>query len=159
MLQLSLLAALCASVVKAADSDDVEFLTNLVNDYKSNTAEYASFLRTASSIPGALTSLALQVATYTDDSYTTLLEDDDIDVDSLEDFATELPWYSRIAHDDSDDSDDESSSSSGSSGSSSSSSSSGSSSAASSSATSTDGVNMLVAPAGAFLAAAAVALL
>lgn len=157
MFKFALLTALSVSVVKAADSDDVEFLTNLVNDYKSHTGEYASFLRTAKSIPDALTSLAVEVATYTDDSYTTMLDDDNIDVDSLEDFATELPWYSRLK-DDEDDSDDESTASTGSQSStkSSSESSSGSS---TSSESSTDGVNMLVAPVGALLGAAAVALL
>lgn len=91
-LSIALLSAIV--LVKAADADDVDFLTNLVNDYKSNTGDYADFIRTASSVPAVISSLALDVATYTDDSYTTMLDDDGLDIDSLEDFATELPWYS-----------------------------------------------------------------
>ena len=37
--------------------------------------------------------------TYTDDSYTTLLNDDSLNVSNLEAYATSLPWYSRIQAD------------------------------------------------------------
>ncbi|CAH6722653.1 repressed By RIM101 protein 2 [[Candida] jaroonii] len=117
-MQIKFLALL--STIALVKSDDVDFLTGLVNDYKSHTADYLKFIQTADSVPAALTSLAVQVATYTDDSYTTLLADSDINVSSLKAFATELPWYSRIEEDDGSDSDSDSKSDSSSSSSSSS---------------------------------------
>lgn len=97
-MQIKFLALL--STIALVKSDDVDFLTGLVNDYKSHTKDYLNFIQTADSVPAALTSLAIQVATYTDDSYTTLLDDDDINVSSLKAFATELPWYSRLEDED-----------------------------------------------------------
>lgn len=148
--------------VKADDSDDVHFLTQLVNDYKLHTGEYASFIRTAKSIPNQFSSLAVQVATYTDDSYTTLLDKDNMDIDDLEDFASEFPWYTRLDVG-GDGSDDEGSASGAGSGSTTSGSSSetsdGSDSDSEDSSSSTDGVRALVAPLGAVLGAVGIALL
>lgn len=90
------LASICA-VAAAAASSDVAFLTALVSDFEDNKKEYVQFLVTADDVPAGLTELAVEVGTYTDDSYTTLLDDSDINVTELRSFATELPWYSRIA--------------------------------------------------------------
>lgn len=89
--------ALFVSSTAAANLGDVEFLTVLVGDFDNHKAEYLLFLRTADNVPAQLTSLALKVVTYTDDSYTTLLDNSDINVTQLKSFATELPWYSRIS--------------------------------------------------------------
>ncbi|PSK35826.1 hypothetical protein C7M61_004308 [Candidozyma pseudohaemuli] len=87
--------ALAASGVKAANSEDAEFLTKLVSDYDAHKTQYLAFARTASA-PAELTELATKVATYKDDSYTTLLDNTDYDISALKDFATELPWYTRL---------------------------------------------------------------
>lgn len=80
----------------AADAEEVEFLTAFVSDYDDNKKQYVDYFMTATDIPKGLTKLAKEVITYTDDSYTTLLDSDDIDIDSLMSFAEELPWYSRL---------------------------------------------------------------
>ena len=96
--------------------------------------------------------------TYTDDSYTTLLNDDSLNVSNLEAYATSLPWYSRIQA-------DAGGSGSGSGSAKSTASaekSSGSSASASSNAggsSSKGGVSELVAPVGAVVGALAVALM
>ena len=64
----------------AANSEQVAFLTALVEDFKDHKGDYLK-----------------QVGTYKDDSYTTLLDDSAINVGSLSSFATNLPWYTRIA--------------------------------------------------------------
>ena len=81
----------------AANSEQVAFLTALVEDFKDHKGDYLKFYQTASDVPGVLTSLVKQVGTYKDDSYTTLLDDSAINVGSLSSFATNLPWYTRIA--------------------------------------------------------------
>lgn len=85
-----------AAVGLAANLEEVQFLTALVSDYDDNKKEYVDFIRTAASYPQDLVRLATQVITYTDDSYTTLLDDGNIDVSGLMSFASELPWYTRI---------------------------------------------------------------
>lgn len=89
--------AFAVSSAQAAASSDVQFLTALVSDYDNNKKQYFSFIRTAKDVPPDLTSLARDVVTYKDNSYTTLLDDSKINVASLRSFATELPWYSRLA--------------------------------------------------------------
>ena len=81
----------------AANSEQVAFLTALVEDFKDHKGDYLKFYQTASDVPGVLTSLVKQVGTYKDDSYTTLLDDSAINVGSLSSFDTNLPWYTRIA--------------------------------------------------------------
>lgn len=94
----ALLAAAGFSVANAAvDQSQVDFLTALVGDYNSHKREYLNYFQTAKDVPTALSHLAVQVRTYTDDSYTTLLADLSIDVPSLQSYATQLPWYSRVA--------------------------------------------------------------
>lgn len=97
-MKFSTLASLAAvsAVGLAADESEVNFLTALVSDYNDNKKEYVDFIRTATDVPAGLTSLAVAVATYTDDSYTTLLDNSAINVESLMSFATELPWYTRL---------------------------------------------------------------
>lgn len=134
----------------AANSDQVAFLTALVEDFKDHKGDYLKFYQTASDVPGVLTSLVKQVGTYKDDSYTTLLDDSAINVGSLSSFATNLPWYSRIAS--------EVGVSDADSGSKSSQSSSASQTSSESSSTS-GGAGKLALPVGAIVGAAAVALM
>ncbi|KAK6453914.1 Seripauperin and TIP1 family-domain-containing protein [Scheffersomyces xylosifermentans] len=85
-------------VAQSVDSSEVEFLTRLVNDVRSHVTQYVQFIGTATvSVPQQFTSLARVIQTYTDDSYTTLLKDESIDFTQLEQFATDLPWYNRLA--------------------------------------------------------------
>ncbi|CAD1808421.1 Seripauperin and TIP1 family protein [Candida parapsilosis] len=97
-LSLTLLTSLAAvmSSVRAADQSDVQFLTALVGDYQDHKTEYIRFFGTANDVPGALSTLATQVLTYTDTSYTTLLDDNNLDIGQLESYATNIPWYTRI---------------------------------------------------------------
>jgi len=78
------------------DSSEVEFVTRFVNDAKAHLSEYVAYIETGTaSVPSGLTSLAKQVQTYTDDSYTSLFDDGAINVSQLETFAEALPWYSQ----------------------------------------------------------------
>lgn len=79
------------ALVSCVAADD--FLTKLVLDIKANPKDYLNYVQTATaSIPDDLTPLALQVRTYTDDSYTTLV--DSGEKSQLLAFMTGLPWYS-----------------------------------------------------------------
>lgn len=93
-----LISMVCASSTTASLvlALEVQFLTVLVGDYKSNRKDYVDFIRSAASVPPEVTLLALQVATYTDDSYTTMLANSDLNVATLRSFATRLPWYTRL---------------------------------------------------------------
>jgi len=146
---------LAASSQAALDSSQLGFLTRFVKAARSHTKEYLSYVQTAdANIPKDFESLAKQIYATTGDGYTS--EFDSAKVKTLESFATGMPWYdSRIAGSGS--GSDSSESGSGSSGSSSSSSSS--SSTESSSASATGGAVGLMVPAGAGIAALAIALL
>lgn len=139
-----LLAA--SSQATSLDSSQLDFLTRFVNDAKDHTSEYLDYIHTAdANVPADFTSLAKQIFATSGDGYTSQVASDK--VKTLESFATGLPWYStRLGKDSSE-------SSSGSSASSTSSSSSGSSTSAS-----TGAANIMI-PAGAGIAALAVALL
>lgn len=102
------------TVIDAADKSQIQFVTRLVDDAKDNLQDYMKFVKTATeSIPADFTSLAKQVQTYQDDSYTTLIDKENINVSQLQSFATGLPWYKeRIAGDSSSDSDSDSNSNS-----------------------------------------------
>lgn len=147
---------LAASSQAALDSSQLEFLTRFVNDARSHTKEYLSYVQTAdANIPKDFESLAKQIYATTGNGYTS--EFDSAKVKTLESFATEMPWYnSRIAGSGSGSDSSESGSDSSASSSSSSSSSS---STESSSASATGGAVGLMVPAGAGIAALAVALL
>lgn len=97
----ALISAVLLGVANAdtLNPSQVVFVTNLVNDFKSNQAEYLGFLATASGVPTQLPLLAGQVITYTDDSYTNLLNLQNLDLPSLEAYATNLPWFTRIEAD------------------------------------------------------------
>lgn len=146
---------LAASSQAALDSSQLEFLTRFVNDARSHTKEYLSYVQTAdANIPKDFESLAKQIYATTGNGYTS--EFDSAKVKTLESFATGMPWYdSRIAGSGS----GSDSSESGSGSSASSSSSSSSSSTESSSASATGGAVGLMVPAGAGIAALAIALL
>lgn len=92
------LTALFASLVTSADvpQSQIDFLTALVSDYQGNVNQYIQFFATAKDVPSGLGAIATKVLTYTDDSYTTILENLSIDVDAIESYATELPWYTRL---------------------------------------------------------------
>ncbi|RCK59461.1 hypothetical protein Cantr_07451 [Candida viswanathii] len=92
------LAALFASLVASADvpQSQIDFFTALVGDYQDHKTEYIRYFATAQDVPDQLKTIATQVLTYTDDSYTTLLENESLNVPELESYATELPWYSRL---------------------------------------------------------------
>ncbi|CAH2353552.1 temperature shock-inducible protein 1 [[Candida] railenensis] len=96
--QLITASALSTAVLGATSvpASEIEFLTVLVNDLKSNQASYLGYVATATDIPSGVTALALEVQTYTDDSYTTLLDSGNIDVAAIESFAAGLPWYTRL---------------------------------------------------------------
>lgn len=153
--------ALAVSGANAADSDQAAFLTNLVSDYDSHKTEYLNFFKTATGYPPELRKLAMDVRTYKDDSYTTILDDSDYNFSSLSAYATNLPWYSRLEGKEGSGSGSGSSSGSGSGSSSSSGSGSSSSGSSSSSAGSTSGGagSAVVVPVGAALGAFAIALL
>ena len=88
-------AAIISSAL-AVDQSDVQFLTALVGDYQEHKTDYIRFFGTANDVPGALSTLATQVLTYTDTSYTTLLDNNQLNIGQLESYATNIPWYTRI---------------------------------------------------------------
>lgn len=76
---------------------DAAFFTALVGDFKSDSQQYLGFIATGGvAVPAAIMKYAPQFRTYTDDSYTTLLANSDVNVSELRSFASELPWYTRI---------------------------------------------------------------
>lgn len=93
---ITLAGALLAATAKAADTSEAAFLTAFVSDFNENKKSYIGFLATAKDVPSVVTKLAQEISTYTDDSYTTLLDQSGLDFNSLQDYATNLPWYSRI---------------------------------------------------------------
>lgn len=89
--------SIASGSVLAADAQDVAFITNLVADAKAHSRQYLEYYATATKlIPHEVVQLAQQIQTYTDNSYTTLITDNDVDVEALESFAKELPWASRL---------------------------------------------------------------
>lgn len=84
-------------MVKGSESEnsDAKFLTKLVGDVLRNEQDYLRYYATGSLAPQA-TSLIHRVSSYSDDSYTTLIANSQIQVDSLRSIVTGLPWRSRI---------------------------------------------------------------
>lgn len=145
-----LLAA--SSQAASLDSSQLDFLTRFVSDAKAHTSEYLAYVKTADAdIPADFTSLAKQVFATTGNGYTSAIASDK--VATLESFASGLPWYSSRLADSGSGSSESGASQSGSSSSSSSTS------GSSSSSSSTGGAANMVLPAGAGMAALAVALL
>lgn len=85
----AVLAVAGAGLVAA---NQVDVATVLLSDVKDNLNEYIALVGGTIPIPTVLVDLYTQVATYTDDSYTTLLTD--FPVAEVESIVTELPWYS-----------------------------------------------------------------
>ncbi|GEQ68758.1 hypothetical protein JCM33374_g2426 [Metschnikowia sp. JCM 33374] len=85
-----------AALVTAGTKEEIELFTAVVSDYSSRKGQYIDYFMTVRSVPSGLTQLVLKVATYTDDSYTSLIGDSSIDIVPLVSFVTELPWYTRI---------------------------------------------------------------
>ncbi|CAK9437336.1 uncharacterized protein LODBEIA_P17140 [Lodderomyces beijingensis] len=83
-----------AALAETLDQTEIRFLTALVGDYQAHRTDYIRFFATATGIPAALSTLATQVLTYTDDSYTTI---QNVDVSALASYATNIPWFTRIA--------------------------------------------------------------
>lgn len=162
-----LIASILSTVVHATVAEsDVQLLTALASDVNSNLKQYIDFFATAKNVPPIILTIAPQIKTYTDNAYTTLLNNPSLDLPALESFASQLPWYSRII---AERSGDASGSGSGSasitsapSSSGRSSTAAGSSSKAASSASASSskaGANTFLAPAGAVLGAFVVALM
>lgn len=91
-----LVALALVQCAQGADSSHVAFLTAVVSDYSANKPEYIGYFATASSYPPEMTALALAAIKYTDNSYTTMLDNNEVGIASISSFATELPWFSRI---------------------------------------------------------------
>ncbi|KAK6461245.1 Seripauperin and TIP1 family-domain-containing protein, partial [Scheffersomyces coipomensis] len=97
ILSITLLLNLSSFInAESLDSSQLHFLTIFVNDAKSHLSDYIQYIETATvSVPEGLTSLAIEVQTYTNDAYTSLLSSNgEINISQLETFATNLPWYS-----------------------------------------------------------------
>lgn len=80
-----------AALLAVAKAENL--IVALVNDVDSNVLEYQSYAATATN--SEITSfyrLYLAAQTYTDDSYTTLL--DSAELAEISSFVTQLPWYS-----------------------------------------------------------------
>ncbi|KAI3404580.1 TIR3 [Candida oxycetoniae] len=92
----ALVALLVTSVSAAADQSDIDFFTALVGDYQAHKTDYVKYFATAQGVPAVLSTIATQVLTYTDDSYTTLLDNPSLSIAELESYATNIPWYTRI---------------------------------------------------------------
>ncbi|CDK24598.1 unnamed protein product [Kuraishia capsulata CBS 1993] len=87
------LLALTNRAAAAVDSSEVAFVTVFYNDLKGNLNEYLSYIQAHTENDNApLLSLYAQVQTYTDDSYTTVIDDNIYK--EISTFATALPWYS-----------------------------------------------------------------
>lgn len=91
--KLAVVAALAAST-QAADewTTEIPFITAFVADLKGNINDYLGLIASGSSIPPVLLSLYQEISSYTDDSYTTLIESD-FPITALQGFVTGLPWY------------------------------------------------------------------
>ncbi|KAI5970930.1 hypothetical protein CANMA_000090 [Candida margitis] len=74
-------------------------ITRVASDIRSFPSEYVEYFKTQSSVAFPLDLLSLRrFSTYTDDSYTTIVEDSEL-MSELENVVTQLPWYnSRIAN-------------------------------------------------------------
>ncbi|CCH43473.1 Zonadhesin [Wickerhamomyces ciferrii] len=82
------LAAL--SLASIALADKTEIINGVYNDINSHLEEY---LKIIDQVPSDLLQLFKQAQTYTDDSYTTLY--DNVDLNEVSTFATGLDWYDQ----------------------------------------------------------------
>ncbi|AOA64976.1 Cell wall mannoprotein with putative lipase activity [Komagataella phaffii CBS 7435] len=85
------LTAIAAAGVQA----DEALYTVFYNDVTENAQEYLSYIQanTAAGFTDLL-SLYTELATYTDDSYTSIFTEEDFPASELSSFVVNLPWYS-----------------------------------------------------------------
>jgi len=91
-----LLTVTAAALINAQTADQLAELNVIVDDVKSHMSDYLGLISSGavsvSDLPAGVMELALAVQTATDDSYTSLYKD--VDVNKLGPFLTALPWYS-----------------------------------------------------------------
>ncbi|KAG0671642.1 hypothetical protein C6P45_000133 [Maudiozyma exigua] len=94
--KVALLLASAASLAHALSDTQIAELKAIMSDVATNISEYMELATdgtiSLSDLPAGVLSLGLAVASATDDSYTTLY--DDVDMDAVETWLTVLPWYS-----------------------------------------------------------------
>lgn len=97
----SLMVYLRQTIGESSESEnsDAKFLTDLVGDVQNHELQYLQYFITGSLAPQA-TSLIYRISSYTDDSYTTLIKNSQIQVDSLRSIVSSLPWHERVAGND-----------------------------------------------------------
>ncbi|CAD1807997.1 Seripauperin and TIP1 family protein [Candida parapsilosis] len=93
-----LFATTIAQSVSFNTEQQEALLTKVASDIRSYPSEYVDFFKTQSEVALPLDLLSLRrFSTYTDDSYTTIVENSEL-MSDLENVVTRLPWYnSRIA--------------------------------------------------------------
>lgn len=79
-----------AAMIASANAEDL--VVAMFNDIHSNLGQYASLASTESSAMAQFIPLYAQAQTYTDESYTTLVNS--ALYQSISEFVTALPWYS-----------------------------------------------------------------
>lgn len=93
--KVALLLASSAALAHALSDAQIAELKAIMSDVSSNISEYMALATdgtiSLSDLPAGVLSLGLAVASATDDSYTTLY--DDVDMDAVETWLTILPWY------------------------------------------------------------------
>ena len=77
------------------DAEEQQFVTNLVGDIKSHRGDYIAYYITGS-IPPNILSLANEAKTYSGSDFGSLLQENSVDISSLEAFASHLPWATRL---------------------------------------------------------------
>lgn len=80
------------SVISTALANNIDVATVLLADVESNIEDYISLVGGSIVFPTELIAYYTEIATYTDDSYTTLLSD--FPADQISTIITQLPWYS-----------------------------------------------------------------
>ena len=94
--KVALLLASSAALAHALSDAQIAELKAIMSDVSNNISEYMALATdgtiSLSDLPAGVLSLGLAVASATDDSYTTLY--DDVDMDAVETWLTVLPWYS-----------------------------------------------------------------
>lgn len=89
-----LIAATAASFASAQSQEEIDEYNVLVSDIKAHASDYLSIAINdpSISIPSGVLQIYQEVATATDDSYTTLYQD--LDFNQISNLVVSLPWYS-----------------------------------------------------------------
>ena len=88
---------LLQKVAADLNSSQINVVTKVLQNAKESKGRYIKFYRTFDgTIPAEVTSLAIAVMTYTDDSYTSLFSSGGLQYDVFDSVATELPWYNEL---------------------------------------------------------------